>query len=607
MRFSIILFLVVLFVATAFAQTDTTEQHLSFFMNDDLQNPLRMSENDTGLTGFQITNPVFRNTDIIRYCGNIGSAASDPLRINHSILPQYGFNQFSVYQYKPRPLSFANERTVNTRIIYARGAKKEQNFSANHYQHILKNLAAGIDYGRIFSPGLYKNQSTDVLAFDVYFVFETKNHRYGFFADYITNTVKNDENGGLVSDSVLFVTPRSNWISVPVNLNDGRSYNRQKTYLLKHQFNFLVDEIKHDSIIGSTPQLFLHHDFSYTKESYAFQVSSFDSNYFMHNYLDPLITNDSSFYGSLYNKVFLGYRNKAGSVYMTGGAEYLMNNFSNDSLSTDSTFLNITGDADFLIAKKLSLKNNVSVNLLGAPGTFLLYSRLNFKYSNTINAGVSVLLKNEQPSLISENYISNHFIWHNDFKNSILSATTFFLKYKWLQLEAGFNIYDNLISYSQIAKPVQIENTVYVSTVKLNYNFETMGWTFRGNLTVQQCNNENAFQLPLLNTYTSVFYKHSFFKNALDMQVGLDCFYNTSYFSNAFNPAAGQFYFQNETKTGNFFYVDAFVSARIKTVKLSLKCENAGGRVWGDSYFFTAHQPLFGRAFKIAIEWRFYD
>ena len=72
-------------------------------------------------------------------------------------------------------------------------------------------------------------------------------------------------------------------------------------------------------------------------------------------------------------------------------------------------------------------------------------------------------------------------------------------------------------------------------------------------------------------------------------------------------PATGQFYLQSQNKLGNYPFVDFFLNAKIKSVRVFVKVDHLNSGLMGNNYMITPHYPYNDRMYKIGISWRFWD
>lgn len=111
-----------------------------------------------------------------------------------------------------------------------------------------------------------------------------------------------------------------------------------------------------------------------------------------------------------------------------------------------------------------------------------------------------------------------------------------------------------------------------------------------------------------MSAYLSYYYEFWVVRDVLRLQAGLDGRYNTRYYAPGYNPAISQFYNQREVEVGNYPYVDLFVTAKWKRMRIFLKYQHVNMGLFGNGeYFAVARYPLNPGMFKMGISWGFYD
>ncbi len=111
-----------------------------------------------------------------------------------------------------------------------------------------------------------------------------------------------------------------------------------------------------------------------------------------------------------------------------------------------------------------------------------------------------------------------------------------------------------------------------------------------------------------MSAFLSYYYEFWVVRNVLRLQIGLDGRYNTKYHAPGFNPALSAFYNQREIEVGNYPYVDLFVMAKWKRMRIFLKYQHLNKGLFGEgAYFSAANYPLNPGMFKIGLSWGFYD
>ena len=241
-----------------------------------------------------------------------------------------------------------------------------------------------------------------------------------------------------------------------------------------------------------------------------------------------------------------------------------------------------------------------------------------FSISRTVNDSlgslrnrveVGLMVKAYQPTYLQSRYTSNFFAWDNDFKKTFANTIFANFTHPKLKLSAQAWVTDTrqYIYYNEQARPQQAAEGVTVFGVQLTKHFVVgKKWYFDEYLTAQYTTS-NILPLPNFILRHSMYFKSYVIKKALLLAVGFDVFFNTAYKAPNFMPATGQFYLQNQTRVGNYPYIDFFVNAQIKKARIFFKIEHVTSGLLGQTYLQYPNYPMNDRAFKIGVNWRFFN
>jgi len=267
------------------------------------------------------------------------------------------------------------------------GSKREQWFRFAHYQRLNKNVAAGLQYSSIVSPSLYKRAFTDLKSFSGYLIFETTNHRYSAMANYVSNKVDNNMNGGLVTDTSLTDASGIDTKTLAVNLDNAQWLTRSRQGFLMQQFNFAFTTdtvVTKDTLIKSTintkPLHYLHHRANYQTYGELF-TSSNDSAFWPETFLDSTQTNDSASVKQLLNEMFLHVTAKKLIETEMGLQHQFMEV---KQAQTDSTInrLAYTIRLQTHQLKNLNAQLSYTQNVAGNTGNYLIAGKGNYLFKN---------------------------------------------------------------------------------------------------------------------------------------------------------------------------------------------------------------------------------
>ena len=201
------------------ARMDTTKKERkpleSYFFNDSIRsqnnfawninmsmNRIEMTRIDTILYDFQVDYPFLKKDVGDAYLGNLG-APSIPLGFYDR--PQFRDFQMAQplysYLYTPESAPFYNVKKPLTQLGYITAGQRqyaEENISILHAQNITPSTGFNVTYHTMGTRGIYMNQATRDTDFS--FGVSHNGKRYTGYAGYIFNTIRMQENGGVVDD-----------------------------------------------------------------------------------------------------------------------------------------------------------------------------------------------------------------------------------------------------------------------------------------------------------------------------------------------------------------------------------------------------------------------
>jgi hypothetical protein len=207
------------------------------------------------------------------------------------------------------------------------------------------------------------------------------------------------------------------------------------------------------------------------------------------------------------------------------------------------------------------------------------------------------------------NYSSNHFRWRNSFQKILENGADLnfsIVKYKF-NFAIGYKEYTNSVYFDNYAVSRQYQGKVPVFSADLYKNFSFFNWHLNNSIRYQNVPDSTIIRLPKLVLEHSLFYENSLLKKALIIQIGASLFFVSEYYSNAYMPATAQFYLQDDKKYGNYPFIDFFINAKIKSVRIFFKIDHLNSGWMGNKYQITPGYPMNDRAFKLGISWRFDD
>jgi hypothetical protein len=528
----------------------------------------------------------------------------------------YGRNYFRNYFYTPYSILFYNTRIPYTDLLYVFGSQREQFFKMTFSYNIKKNWNFSANFSAIKGTGFYIRQKSDDLFFCISSNYKARNNRYMLLASGAFNSIKTEENGGMINDS-LFFAGRTNY---DPSLRDAKVFRLNKNVFVKQYFN--LGHQLHDTMPVQVSSRFMLTS-QFEDNASKFTDSNPKSAYYKHIYYDSTKTNDSTYFLRLENElawkrvdnlkhrgildmIGLGFSLKHQYVYVEQRELKIR--------QMDTTFHNILAGAElsnlysnhqwfwkFTATYGLKGYNKDDREWLGS---------ITKTFGDSLSRwSLNARIKKYAPPFIYNAYASNHFKWENQFEKSIentIAANLHIHKYD-VSLQVDFTNYSNVLYFDTIVIPRQYEGTIPVLSAVLIKNISFHNWHLDNHIRYQRVPDSSVIRVPEFILKHALYYENDLFKKALRLQIGVQLMYNTAYYANAYMPVTGQFYLQNQRKYGNYPIFDFFLNFKVKAVNAFFKIDHLNSGFSGNNYMLTPHYIINQRAFRLGVSWKFWD
>lgn len=553
------------------------------------------------------------------YLGVPGSAVQS-LRFTDytNITTHNGIRSYDLYFTKNDSIRYFNANKKYTDIQYHNGTFSEQVIDIFHSQNIVKGWNAGIKFSRFSVKDFMIFSDTYKGEFVFFTSYHSSNNRYHLFANGIWNSIENQMNGGLKSDS-LFLYGKVDNVgirSLAWKISDAKQNVRNRDFHFSQYYDIGGSPIDTSIKTKSAPTLRIHHEISFNRTSMAYVDPSSDSSFYS-NFFYSSSTNDSLHSDEIRNQIALIvpadkqrnsalFRNWSVSVsgeYQSTKYEQL-EKFSWHNFLLDGKIISKydTSDVSAIIEAKYVLDGKDQGNY---GGNFQLRSReyifgsFGLKYENSKNSADQYLTFNR----------SNNFFWENSFtkiNKSLVGLEYSLARYKFSVFAVVKRI-DRALFINEFALPTQLNSSITIKELNLEKNFTWKSLCFMNKLTFQECSNKTEIHLTPFFSSHSLFMSKKLFGHKLLTDIGVNAAFNQAYYSDAFMPASSLFYLQNEMKTQGYLRFDLFIRAKIKSARIFLKMENVADNIGKKSYFLTPHYAMPGQVFRFGVSWRFFD
>ncbi len=589
---------------------------------------------DTLLDNFQIYHPVFINSITSTYVGNYGTPAlNNDFFDRNSNVDFFFLKSREAYLFTPANIQYYNTKTPLTRLDFGQSANKaiknETRFNFFHSQNVnpFWNFTLRINMAK--SAGQYNAQSSKNNFITLYSSYNKDN--LNIYSGFITNTVKNEENGGLTSDSLLFNGAETELLNT--NLNASKSNFKGTYYFVNGEYRFgkIIETEKDSGLFRPIFGILFSSQYERHRQDF-FDEEESGNTFFKNTYYGDDYIKDSIRFNRLNNvfqlkqyenaerKTSFGKRAYVGIDFIktvnpgmdstkyggkdTTGYESIIHNFSN--LYGGAGIFRETG-------KFWTWNFEGKIYLIGPKAgqtelSGIISKPFKIFKDSTASLVIGGYINNMVADYFQEEFYSNHFRWNNNFSmeqrmdvnGSIISS-----KAK-LKLTGNYAIINNFIYNNYDGIPSQTDKELLILSAFADKDFNYRNLHFRVRALWQQASNKEFIHLPVFSGFVSAYYKFVISK-VMFTQIGFDTRYNTKYYADAYSPATGLFYLQNEKKYGNYPYIDVYANLRLKRTIVFFKMLNIGTNFLDGEYITTPNYPMPRSSFRFGISWLFYD
>ncbi|MDE7335951.1 MAG: putative porin, partial [Muribaculaceae bacterium] len=200
---------------------------------------------------------------------------------------------------------------------------------------------------------------------------------------------------------------------------------------------------------------------------------------------------------------------------------------------------------------------------------------------------------NRKPSFFLRQFVSNHYIWNNDFGKTrrLRFGGIVEIPVSGTSINAGLENVQNLVYFNEAGVPEQFGGNVQIFSVSLNQPLRLGIFNWDNKITYQRSSNQHVVPLPQLTLMTNVYLR--FRVATLYAQIGADLTYMTRYSALGYNPAVMSFTNCWIKQTGNYPIMDVYANLKLKKVKFYVLYSHANQGLFGGSDSFSAlNYPL---------------
>jgi len=581
---------------------------------------------DTLLDNFHIYHPAYKNALTNSYVGNYGTPyLNNDFFGRESNMDFFFVKTREAYLLTPAIIEYYNTTTPYTRLDFSqsenKSRKSETRFNVLHSQNVNPYLNFTFRYDQAKSIGQYNYQESRNSFVTLYSSYNKDN--VSIHAGFVSNSIKNMENGGLENDSLIFSNEDTEYLKTNlINSNNqfGSTYFFANAEYKVGKYEAIDDTTEYFRPIGG-----IIYSAQYERHKQQFLEEENDDNtFFDTTYYSPDYYNDSIRFNKLTNTVQLkqyenanrklsfGKRAFAGLEIIRGSIPGLDEEIRNrkqieySNVYVGGGIFRETGkfwtwnfDGKIYLTGRNAGQTEIN-GIISKPFTFWGDSLAALVFEGSV--------ENRVADLFQEEFYSNHVRWDNDFKmeQRMTVHGQFVSAKRKLKIGASYAILNNFLYNDTLGIPSQTSNEIIVLSAYLDKDFNYKNLHFRTRLLWQKSSTENFIHLPDLSAFISAYYQFVISK-VLYTQIGVDTRYNTSYYADAYAPNTGLFYLQNNKKYGDFPYIDVYATLRLKRTTVFFKAMNIGSEFINREYITTPNYPMNKATFRLGLSWAFYD
>ncbi len=567
---------------------------------------------------FQKPDPTRKQLVDHAYLGSLGNPAKSILfEVDERTGTQIGFRQFSLYQTPLDSIRFYKINRTYSETSYEQGnTKNDFIFGATFARNLTDRMSISMDYTRIAHTGFFQRQRSRHTDWSVSLAMKHKKERYKSFLTYHYLDVRQEDNGGITSDS-LYADPLYNdRTNLPVLLDNAFTRNLNQTVSYTQYYDLLPSG-KDSTDTSSKRHLTLGHQLSFSAGDYKFYDNIVQD--IAESYYDTLNTDSRGL------RHYISWRRLENefsvSTYKTKGKEKqprdlfrvgLIQSYDRINQEPRDTNLNnlfVFGEWKYRPAKFLALDVYAKYGIGNAGNDYLIRGNLKLGLGKVGQLNAKILNQRYSTDILHQNlYISKRQVYQNNFVKPITTSigASYHLPVAKTTLSANYHLINNYIYYDTLSIARQVSGALNVLqfVVQQDFRFGIFGME---NTVALQYANDDYIRIPLLAMKNSTFIEGQVFKKVMLARLGLDFRMNTSYFADAYQSATGQFHLQDDQRISAFPGLDLFLSFKVETFRFYARMENMTRWISKDVYYLTPDHPMPDAHFRFGISWRFID
>lgn len=521
---------------------------------------------------------------------------------------RFGMNAYRQYLNIPAAHLPLDTHLALSQLRIVLGTKREQLIMLDHHQRLSKRMTGFLSYNNMVSPGFLLNSLSRYRRLNLNLDFTSKYFYSVLEVGFLKMTI--DENGGIKPNQTVEGLSKSDYEQLSTFLPDDQRVIRRSFVNFKNEVLLLKSGTESDS--SSLVKLKLYGNVSYLKFGTSYTGSS-DSLYYQNEFLNAAATSDTAGYDvfSYHPGLVLTFSNRnVKGVVKSGWSKYYLS-YRMDSLDATNEYSAVNFYASLSSANGyLDLMWDRVMSSFNMDGDVSLRANASYRLNNFIFSGVNLSGGTAElaPEATTEFYVSNHFIWNNNFKKekfAWVKPTVGFLNNQ-LMLFAQITQIENYIYFNDRALPQQSGENIEVASAGMKMDVVLRHWRFVGEVRSMNAS-KGYIRLPEWGAYGRFSYRSRFFKKALLTEWGVSIATAAEWKGYAFMPATGAQYLQSDQLVGGSPSMDVFLNADIGRATLTLMLQRINNKWFGGENYVAPGYPAPPTTLKFGVFWKLYN
>lgn len=551
---------------------------------------------------------------------DLGNTASPQLLLYFNPFVESGFNTglkpYRVQNKTPDSLKFYKAAVPFTRFAYTQGGQGVFILDAMHTQNLAQGWNVSIDFSSVQNQQVYTGSGQNHLHRGTMAGSNYTNKKGNYQNTIILswNRGRRAENRGLQNDTFFYRPTDGN--SRVVGKYIPESNSAQSAYKQRHHV------LEQHYLLGAEKNFSIFHRFDWIKESYEYNEN------------EDILGSDTLFYGTqpyFYNGAFkdssvwvqwnnsfgIRIKSKNKAIPFVLKTWYALDKIAYNSIyktAANTTYNQSLQAALTAQTAHLTAHANTAIYFDGWNAGNYKFSA-DLRYNLASNWGVLANIKSQiyRPVYISERYGTNYIRYAQNRPSTAANA-----------LSAGAWWSQKILFLSGQFTTGTASKFLYLDTDGIFNQLNQLNYyNFKGNVKIklgrfyidqsfyiQSHSQLKEIPVPKFSSITGIYFQANTFKKAMLTRIGTDIWYCSKYNGYHYQPMNATFY-PGAKKSGNYPFVDLYLSGEVKTVMFYLKLEHANQFLadygFNDTYSGAIGYPNEPLRFRFGIVWRFYN